>query len=78
MRSVLLVTSAILFCSVASVGNAADLAVPRQKEVAVPQAAPATQIACMRWIQQTYSWYNYCDPVPYNPRGKYAWSGELF
>jgi hypothetical protein len=78
MRSVLLVTSTILFCTVATLANAADLDVRRQKEAVAPPSAPVVDVACLRWVETTYSWYNYCDPVPYYGRGKYAWSGGLF
>jgi hypothetical protein len=26
-------------------------------------------------VQQNYSWYNYCDPVPYYPRSTRYWWG---
>jgi hypothetical protein len=77
MRSAFLVTSTILFCTVASLGYAADLTAPRQKTVVAPQAAPA-EATCLRWVEQTYSWYNYCDPVPYSPRQKYSGFAGLF
>ena len=78
MRTALLLTSTVFFCAVASLGNAADLTVPRQREAVVAEKAPAAELVCMRWVEQTYSWYNYCDPIPYYGRNKYAWSGGLF
>jgi hypothetical protein len=49
-------------------GMAADLAVPKQ----MPTKAPPAEAVCLRWVEQNYSWYNYCDPVPYYPR-RYAY-----
>ena len=78
MRAALLMTSTVVFCAVASLANAADLVVPQKREAAVEQKAPAAELACMRWVEQTYSWYNYCDPIPYYGRNKYAWWGGPF
>ena len=55
-----------------SPGIAADLAVQHQKAATVRRAAPV-EVACIRWVEQNYSWYNYCDPVPYYGRRKYVW-----
>jgi len=57
---------------------AADLALPKKATVATtPQPVVADQY-CLRFVEQTYSWYNYCDPIPYYGRHKYAWSGWIF
>lgn len=69
MRVSVFAAGTALLCIMASPAMAADLAV--QTKVA---KAP---VECLRWIQQTYSWYNYCDPMPYYGRGrnKYVWKG---
>jgi hypothetical protein len=75
MRIARLLTIAALLFGAAAPGQAADLAVPRQqKATAAPRPAPA-EAACLRWVEQTYSWYNYCDPVPYYGRQKGTWLG---
>lgn len=75
MRTVPFVASIALLCIAASPGFAADLVVPPpQKQVVAPQTA---EPVCLRWIQQTYSWYNYCDPIPYYGRQKHSWLGGL-
>ena len=38
-------------------------------------ARVAAEPVCLRWVQQNYSWYNYCDPVPYYPRATRYWWG---
>jgi hypothetical protein len=70
MRSILSVVAVALFCSASGAAYAADLPVkaPRQ-QTAVQTAAPAQ--TCLRWVEQTYSWYNYCDPIPYYSRHRY-------
>jgi hypothetical protein len=35
----------------------------------------AAEPVCLRWVQQNYSWSNYCDPVPYYPRATRYWWG---
>lgn len=72
MRALLLVAAGAFALSLISAsGMAADLAVPKQ-QVEMPTKAPVAERACLRWVEQNYSWYNYCDPVPYYPR-KYAY-----
>jgi hypothetical protein len=56
---------------------AADLALPKKETVISTQPVVADQY-CLRFVEQTYSWYNYCDPIPYYGRHKYAWSGWIF
>ena len=72
MRTVSVAGSIALLCVITSSAFAADLAVPAQRE-AVAQPQP-TEVACLRWIEQTYSWYNYCDMIPYGGRHKQAQS----
>jgi len=44
--------------------------------VKAPKAV-AEQV-CLRWVQTTYSWYNYCDPIPYYPRAaRWGWTWGL-
>lgn len=71
MRALLFAAGMAALCIMSSPGIAADLAVP-QKDVVMPTKAPAAEAVCLRWVEQNYSWYNYCDPVPYYPR-KYAY-----
>ena len=72
MRTTPIAVSVALLFAMTSSGIAADLMQPAQKQVAVqPQA---TEVACLRWVEQTYSWYNYCDPIPYYGRQK-NWLG---
>jgi len=74
MRVLGIAAGLALMCAMASPVMAADMAVK-----AAPKAvkAPPKQAACLQWIEQTYSWYNYCDPIPYYGRGwnKYVWKG---
>ena len=76
MRAFVVAIGAIVFCSMNSPGIAADLPV-KQKEMAMPAKVPEAEVACLRWVEQNYSWYNYCDPIPYYPRKNYYF-GELF
>jgi len=61
-------------------------------EAAAQASAATTQIAFghrylrqllpgaanLRWVQTTYSWYNYCDPIPYYPRAaRWGWTWGL-
>jgi hypothetical protein len=69
MRAFLLAASITLLWLSAVPGRAADLAVPQQ--TATHQAAPVKEVACVRWVEQTYSWYNYCEPVPNYGRRRY-------
>jgi hypothetical protein len=39
------------------------------------ELAPTNEPACLRGVQQNFSWYNYCDPVPYYPRATRYWWG---
>jgi hypothetical protein len=64
---------AVVFVSAMQAVNAADLPVLRHKEAVIQLKAPAANVSCLRWIEQTYSWYNYCDPIPHYDRGKYSW-----
>jgi hypothetical protein len=66
MRTTSIGAALALLCAATSSVLAADMVVKAPKEARVI-AAPA----CLRWVQQNYSWYNYCDPVPYYPRAKY-------
>lgn len=75
MRIAKLLTVAALLIGAGLPAQAADLAAPRQQQTtAAPRPAPA-EAACLRWVEQTYSWYNYCDPVPYYGRQKATWLG---
>jgi hypothetical protein len=73
MRTVPLAASIALLCIMTSPVFAADLVAAPQKPIVAPQA----EVVCLRWIQQTYSWYNYCDPIPYYGRQKHSWLGGL-
>lgn len=71
MRALLLVAAgAVALSFISAPSMAADLAVPKQQEMVTK--APVAERFCLRWVEQNYSWYNYCDPVPYYPR-KYAY-----
>jgi hypothetical protein len=74
MRAFLFAIGATAFCIMSSPGIAADMALPKKEAVA---GAPV-QVACLRWVEQNYSWYNYCGPVPYRPRQNHNFFGELF
>lgn len=69
MRTASFAASIALLCALTSSGFAADLVVP-QKETAAPREPQAAEVVCLKWIQQTQSWYNYCDPIPYYGRQK--------
>ena len=72
MRTIKLVAGvALLFFAITSPVLAADMAVKASK---APKVA-AAEATCLRWVQQNYSWYNYCDPVPYYPRSTRYWWG---
>jgi hypothetical protein len=64
-------TGFALLCAAASPVFAADMPVKAARQVRVATAEPV----CLRWVQQNYSWYNYCDPVPYYPRATRYWWG---
>jgi hypothetical protein len=71
MRTLLIAASCGILWLTTSPGIAADMALPRHKEVVAPEKIAANEIACVRWVEQNYSWYNYCDPVPNYGRRKY-------
>jgi len=71
MRTLAVSAGIALLCAVTSQVFAADMAV---KATPAPRVA-AADAACLRWVQQNYSWYNYCDPVPYYPRSTRYWWG---
>ncbi len=77
MRKILFAACAAVVCIMSSPGIAADLTVPPRKEAVVPKKA-AADLVCLRWIEQTYSWYNYCDPIPYSPRHAHDWFIGIF
>lgn len=56
---------AAVLMSAASSAHAADLAYPKKVRVHSRHAV------CVRWVEQTWSWYNYCEPVRYPPRAYY-------
>jgi hypothetical protein len=69
MRKTAIAAGIALLCAAASQAFAADMATKAPKKVA------AAEQVCLRWVQQNYSWYNYCDPVPYYPRNTRYWWG---
>jgi len=71
MRTTSIAAGFALFCAAVSPVLAADLPVKAAREVRVATA----EAACLRWVQQNYSWYNYCDPIPYYPRATRYWWG---
>ena len=71
MRTIPLAAGIAFLCAITSPVIAADMAVKTAKE---PKVA-AAEVVCLRWVQQNYSWYNYCDPVPYYPRATRYWWG---
>jgi hypothetical protein len=58
-----------------SQATAADLAVQTERG---PITVERKEAACLRWVPQNHSWYNYCDPIPYAPRLKYPVWTDLF
>ena len=70
MRTKSIAAAFALLCAVTSPVLAADMAVKAPKEAKV-----AAEPVCLRWVQQNYSWYNYCDPIPYYPRSTRYWWG---
>lgn len=69
MRTVSIAASIALLCAVTSPVLAADMPVKAPTRV-------AAEPVCLRWVQQNYSWYNYCDPIPYYPRAtRFWWQG---
>jgi hypothetical protein len=73
MRMISVAASVALLCISASSGFAADIAVPVKKA----EAPKVAEKVCLRWIEQTYSWYNYCDLIPYYGRSKTSLLGDL-
>ena len=70
MRTLSIAASFALFCALTSPVLAADMPVKATKEARV-----VAEPACLRWVQSNYSWYNYCDPIPYYPRATRYWWG---
>jgi hypothetical protein len=78
MRAFMIVAGTAALCLMAGPGMAADLAVPK-KEAMIPTKAPAAEVVCLRWVEQNYSWYNYCDRIPhYSRKDYYTQFGGLF
>lgn len=71
MRKTAIAAGIALLCAAASQTLAADMGSKAPKAAKVAAAEPV----CLRWVQQNYSWYNYCDPVPYYPRSTRYWWG---
>jgi hypothetical protein len=70
MRKTAIPAGIALICALTSPVVAADMTTK------APRAARVTaEPVCLRWVQQNYSWYNYCDPVPYYPRATRYWWG---
>jgi hypothetical protein len=69
MRKMAIAAGIALLCAATSPVLAAEVAVKAPKRVV------AAEPVCLRWVQQNYSWYNYCDPVPYYPRATRYWWG---
>ena len=70
MRKTAIATGIALLCALTSPVLAADMTTKAPKAARV-----AAEPVCLRWVQQNYSWYNYCDPVPYYPRATRYWWG---
>ena len=70
MRKTAIAAGIALLCAAASQALAADMTTKGPKVARV-----AAEPVCLRWVQQNYSWYNYCDPVPYYPRATRYWWG---
>ena len=70
MRRTAIAAGIALICVSATPVLAADMVTKGPK---VARGAP--EPVCLRWVQQNYSWYNYCDPVPYYPRNTRYWWG---
>ena len=75
MRILFLAAGIALIGAMSSPSVAADLVVPKQ--MPTKAAAPAKKLACLRWVPQTYSWYNYCDPIPYYGKHQNHWFGPF-
>jgi hypothetical protein len=70
MRKTAIAAGIALLCAAASQALAADMTTKGPKLARV-----AAEPVCLRWVQQNYSWYNYCDPVPNYPRATRYWWG---
>ena len=70
MRALAIAAGFAVLCGITSPVLAADMAVKATKEARV-----VAEPMCLRWVQQNYSWYNYCDPIPYYPRATRYWWG---
>jgi len=70
MRTLSIAAGFALLCAGASPVLAADMPVKATKEARI-----VAEPACLRWVQSNYSWYNYCDPIPYYPRATRYWWG---
>jgi len=70
MRTISIAAGFALLCAAASPVLAADMTVKAPREAKV-----VAEPVCLRWVQQNFSWYNYCDPVPYYPRAARYWWG---
>ena len=78
MRAFVIAIGALAFCSMSSPVTAATMPVPPPALVRAAKA-PAAEAVCLRWVETNYSWYNYCDQIPYDPRKDYYHRfGELF
>ena len=76
----LVAATGIVFAAtlIGSQAFAADLALPKKEAIISTHRPVVAEQVCLRFVEQTYSWYNYCDPIPYYGRNKYAWSGWVF
>jgi hypothetical protein len=45
--------------------DAADLQNRNLRTKAAVRVVVADEVDCIRWVRQTQSWYNYCEPIPY-------------
>ena len=70
MRKLSIAAGFALLCAITTPVLAADMVVKPPREARV-----AAEAVCLRWVQQNFSWYNYCDPVPYYPRNTRYWWG---
>jgi hypothetical protein len=69
---------AALAGGIALLGGAASPVFAADMAVKAPKAPAVAEQACLRWVQTTYSWYNYCDPIPYYPRtARWGWAWGL-
>jgi hypothetical protein len=73
MRGILIAASAACLFIMTSPGFAADLSVRPHKQAAAPQPSRVAEASCLRWVEQNYSWYNYCDPIPDYGRELHNW-----